>query len=47
VRPDLATAWRLDPNDWHYDRVLGQEIKRLDPRELDRLMRECGDDDEA
>jgi len=39
-RPDL------DPNDRHYDRVLEQEMKRLGPRELDRLMRECDDDDE-
>jgi hypothetical protein len=30
-----------DPNGRHYDRVLEQEIKRLDPRELDRLMRGC------
>jgi len=35
----------LDPNDRHYARVLEQEINRLGPRELDRLMREFDDDD--
>ena len=34
----------LDPNDRHYDRVLEREIKRLDPSDLDPLMRD--DDDE-
>jgi len=32
-----------DPNDRHYDRKLEQEIKRMDPRDLDALLR---DDDE-
>ncbi|HSR84552.1 MAG TPA: hypothetical protein VLM11_10275 [Streptosporangiaceae bacterium] len=34
----------LDPNDGHYDRVLEREIKRLDPSELDRLMRDNEDE---
>lgn len=29
-----------DPNDRHYDRKLEQEIKRMDPQELDSLMRD-------
>lgn len=33
----------LDPNDRHYDRQLEREIKRMDPRELDRLLRDDED----
>jgi hypothetical protein len=29
-----------DPNDRHYDRALEQEIKRMDPRDLDALLRD-------
>jgi len=36
----------LDPNDRHYDRILEKEIKRLDPRDFDRLMRDSGDDEQ-
>ncbi|HYK67418.1 MAG TPA: hypothetical protein VEV45_05695 [Streptosporangiaceae bacterium] len=36
----------LDPNDRHYDRILEEKIKRLDPREFDRLMRDSGDDEQ-
>ena len=32
-----------DPNDRHYDRGLEQQIKRMDPQELDDLLR--GDDE--
>jgi len=28
-----------DPNDRHYDRELEQQVKRMDPQELDDLMR--------
>jgi hypothetical protein len=34
----------LDPNDRHYDSAFEREIKRLDPRDLDRLM--TGSNDE-
>jgi hypothetical protein len=34
----------MDPNDRHYDHKLEQEIKRMDPRELDSLLRD--DEDE-
>ncbi|MEV6774502.1 hypothetical protein AB0N05_38275 [Nocardia sp. NPDC051030] len=27
-----------DPNDRHYDRAFEEELKRLDPRDLDRLI---------
>jgi len=36
----------LDPNDRHYDRILEREIKRLDPRDLDRLMHDSDDDEQ-
>ena len=29
-----------DPNDRHYDRKLEREIKRMDPRDLDAMLRE-------
>jgi hypothetical protein len=29
-----------DPNDRHYDRKLEQEIKRVDPRDLDAMLRD-------
>lgn len=29
-----------DPNDRHYDRKLEQEIKRMDPKELDAMLRD-------
>ena len=29
-----------DPNDRHYDRKLEREIKRMDPRDLDTMLRE-------
>jgi hypothetical protein len=32
-----------DPNDRHYDRKLQQELKRMDPHDLDAMLR---DDDE-
>jgi hypothetical protein len=35
----------LDPNDRRYDRILERAIKRLDPRELDRLMRQSDEGD--
>ena len=28
-----------DPNDRHYDRELEQQVKRMDPQELDDLLR--------
>ncbi|WP_327140773.1 hypothetical protein [Nocardia sp. NBC_01327] len=33
-----------DPNDRHYDRAFEAELKRLDPRELDRLMNGTDED---
>jgi hypothetical protein len=36
----------LDPNDRQYDRILEREIKRLDPHDLDRLMRDSEEDDQ-
>ena len=30
----------IDPNDRNYDRKIEQMVKRMDPEELDRLMRE-------
>jgi hypothetical protein len=30
----------FDPNDRHYDVKLAQEIRRMDPRELDSLLRD-------
>ena len=29
-----------DPNDRHYDRKLAEEIKHMDPEELDSLLRD-------
>ena len=37
----------LDPNDRGYDRDIEQVVKRLDPQELDALLRDKVDDDEA
>jgi hypothetical protein len=34
----------LDPNDRHYDRKLEREIQRMDPSELDALLRDEDDD---
>lgn len=34
----------MDPNDRGYDRELEEQLKKMDPAELDRLLRE--DDDE-
>ncbi len=34
-----------DPNDRHYDRKIEQAVKRMDPGELDSLLREDGADD--
>ncbi len=31
---------RFDPNDRHYDREIEKLVKRLNPEELDRLLRE-------
>ena len=36
----------IDPNDRTYDRNIEKLIKRMDPQELDRLMREGFDDSE-
>lgn len=33
-------AQEADPNDRHYDRKLEQKIKRMDPKDLDALMRD-------
>lgn len=35
----------MDPNDRGYDRELESKIRRMDPEELDELLR--GDDDEV
>jgi hypothetical protein len=35
-----------EPNDRRYSRVVEELIKRMDPQELDRLMREADDADE-
>ena len=34
-----------DPNDRHYDRDVERRVSRMDPLELDRLMREDEDAD--
>ncbi|RKE10735.1 hypothetical protein [Catellatospora citrea] len=34
----------LDPNDRHYSRALEEEIKKMRPEDLDRLMRDDDDD---
>ena len=36
-----------DPNDRHYDRELEKKIKNMRPEELDKLMRDDDDEDEA
>lgn len=35
----------MDPNDRSYDRKIEQQIKRMRPEELDRLLRDDGEVD--
>ena len=37
----------VEPNDRQYDRKVEEEIKRMDPFELDRLINGGDDDDRA
>ena len=37
-RTSRRPGW--DPNDRHYDRKVEEEIKRMDPQELDELLRD-------
>jgi len=43
----VARRGGLDPNDRHYSRRLEAEIKRMSPTELDRLLRDLDDGDQA
>ncbi|MEQ4305029.1 hypothetical protein ABNF97_27225 [Plantactinospora sp. B6F1] len=43
----VAAGNGSDPNDRHYSRKLEAQLKRMNPADLDRLIRGCDEDDDA